>query len=363
MIELVSEFRQDIFVSDACKGVGIPRSTYYYHLGKLRKLSDDKRAKHKPEWALSAEERKRVLDVLHSEEFIDKAPAQVYATLLDRGIYLCSVRTMYRILKENKEVRERRNVRRHPNYKKPELLATDPDQVWSWDITKLKTFQKFSMYYLYVIIDIFSRYVVGWMVAYNESAKLAKHLIEETCKKQMIAENQLTIHADRGSSMKSKAVQQLLSDLQVEKTHSRPRVSDDNPFSEAQFKTLKYCPQFPERFGSIEEARSFCRLFFQYYNREHYHSGINYLTPEMVHYRFSEEVVIQRNQVLSEAFAKHPERFRNKPPKAKNKPNAVWINKPDLTNAEDKVGEKRWQWKKWNAFERKNAGYYSMKNH
>ncbi len=343
MIELVSEFSQDIYVSDACKGVGVPRSTYYYHQRKNQLEPVQKAAKSSRSWALRQDERQRVLDILHSDEFIDKAPAQVYAALLDRGVYLCSVRTMYRILHENKEVRERRNIRRHPNYKKPELLATGPDQVWSWDITKFKSFQKFSMYYLYVIIDIFSRYIVGWMVARNESAKLAKHLIEETCAKQMIAEDQLTIHADRGSSMKSKAVQQLLSDLQITKTHSRPRVSNDNPFSEAQFKTLKYCPQFPERFGSIEEARSFCREFFDYYNREHYHSGINYLTPEMVHYRFSEDVVKQRNQVLMEAYEKHPERFRNRPPKAKNCPNSVWINKPEMIkeneqNDEEKVG-------------------------
>ncbi len=311
---------EDASVSDACRALGVARSSYYYHHRKQRKTTDRKRSKPPCSWALSPEERQHVLDVLHSEEFIDKAPAQVYATLLDRGIYLCSVRTMYRILHQNAEVKERRAIRRHPNYKKPELLATAPDQVWSWDITKLKTFQKFTMFYLYVIIDIYSRYIVGWMVAYKESATLAKHLIEETCLKQMISENQLTIHADRGSSMKSKMVEQLLIDLQVTKTHSRPRVSNDNPYSEAHFKTLKYFSQFPERFYSIEEARSFCRIFFEFYNREHYHSGLNYLTPEMVHYNYSDDIVNKRNQVLMAAFDNHPERFRGKVPCAKKLP-------------------------------------------
>ena len=184
------------------------------------------------------------------------------------------------------------------------------------------------MFYLYVIMDIFSRYIVGWMVAYKESADLAQHLISETCLKQEISEHQLTIHADRGSSMKSKAVEQLLADLMITKTHSRPYVSNDNPFSEAQFKTLKYCPQFHERFGSIEEARSFCRWFFPFYNQQHYHSGINYLTPEMVHYQLADNVVSHRNQVLADAYSKHPERFRMAQPRAKNCPQAVWINKP-----------------------------------
>jgi len=337
MINLVSEISQDTYINDACRSVGVPRSTYYYHQRKSKEKSARESIKSSRPWALSQEERQNVLDVLNSDEFVDKAPAQVYAALLDRDIYLCSVRTMYRILHENKEVRERRNVRRHPKYKAPELLATAPDQVWSWDITKLKTFQKFSMYYLYVIIDIYSRYVVGWMVAYNESAKLAEHLIRETSRKQMITEHQLTIHADRGASMKSKIVQQLLSDLQITKTHSRPRVSNDNPFSEAQFKTLKYCPQFPERFGSIEDARSFCREFFNYYNHSHYHSGINYLTPEMVHYNYAEDVVENRNRVLKKAYSKHPERFRNKHPKAENCPNEVWINKPKMIGEEEKI--------------------------
>ena len=337
MIELTKDLSEDANVSDACQATGVSRSTYYYHQRKQVKQEDKASSKSSRPWALSTEERQEVLDVLHSEEFINKAPAQVYTALLDRGKFLCSTRTMYRILHDNDEVRERRNVRRHPKYKKPELLATEPDQVWTWDITKLKTFQKFSMFYLYVIIDIFSRYVVGWMVAYKESATLAKHLIEETCAKQMVTENHLTIHADRGSSMKSKVVEQLLIDLQVTKTHSRPRVSNDNPYSESHFKTMKYCPQFPKRFGSIEEARSFCRNFVQYYNQEHYHSGINYLTPEMVHYNHSEEVVNKRNRVLQAAFERHPDRFRGRVPHAKSCPEAVWINKPDLIIPSEKL--------------------------
>jgi len=281
MMQLISEFNADISVKDACKGVGIPRSTWYYHQSKLRKQLN-----------------------------IDPS---------------------------NQEVRERRNIRRHPKYKKPELLAIQPNQVWSWDITKLKTMMKYTLYNLYVIIDIFSRYVVGWMVAHRESDELAKRLIEETCHKQMISENELTLHSDRGSSMKSKLVAQLLDDLKVTKTHSRPRVSNDNPYSESQFRTLKYCPQFPERFGSIEEARSFCREFFQYYNQTHYHSGINHLTPHSVHYHYSDQVVENRNEVLQSAFKKHPERFRGRIPKAKDCPEAVWINKPEALKQEEEL--------------------------
>ncbi len=241
-----------------------------------------------PERALSAAERQVVLDTLHSEAFVDKAPAEVWATLLDQGTYLCSPRTMYRILDDAQEVRERRDQLRHPAYKKPELLARAPNEVWSWDITKLLGPAKWTYFYLYVILDIFSRYVVGWMVADCESATLANQLIEQTCAKQGILPGQLTLHADRGTSMKPKAVALLLSDLGVTKTHSRPHVSDDNPFSESHFRTLKYRPgfptDFPGRFGSIQDARAFCRSFFPWYNTEHRHSGIGLLTPENVHY-------------------------------------------------------------------------------
>ncbi len=247
---------------------------------------------------------------------MDKAPTEVYATLLDEGTYHCSVRTMYRILEDAGEVRERRDQARHPHYKAPELLATAPNQVWSWDITKLLGPVKWSYFYLYVILDIFSRYVVGWMIAPHESSALAKRLIAETCEKQNVLPGQLTIHADRGSSMKSKPVALLLADLGITKSHSRPHVSDDNPYSESQFKTLKYRPGFPDRFGSIQDARSFCQDFFPWYNCEHRHSGIGLLTPEMVHYGKAELVTSQRRIVLSSALDAHPERFVRGTPSA-----------------------------------------------
>lgn len=259
---------------------------------------------------------------------MDKAPAHVYSALLDAGIYYCSISTMYRILRSANEVRERRNHSRHPAYAKPELLATGPNQVWSWDITKLRGPQKWQHYYLYVIMDIFSRYVTGWMIADQESALLAQHLIASTLGKQGIKPGQLTIHADRGASMFSKPVALLLADLGVVKTHSRPHTSNDNPFSEAQFKTLKYQPTFPDRFGSRQDAEVFCRWFFDWYNHEHYHSGIALLTPETVHYGLADQVIQNRATVLSAAYSAHPERFVNKPPAPAPVPLAVWINPP-----------------------------------
>ena len=235
-----------------------------------------------------------MLEVLHEPRFADLAPSEVYATLLGEKRYLCSERTMYRVLAENAEVRERRNQLRHPAYTVPELLATRPNELWSWDITKLLGPAKWTYYYLYTILDVFSRYAVGWMVAYRESARLAERLIEETCRRQGILPGQLTIHADRGSSMTSKPVALLLADLGVTKTHSRPHVSNDNPFSEAQFKTLKYRPDFPERFGSIEHARVHCGDFFPWYNPKHHHAGLGYLTPYEVHYGLAEDVIAQR---------------------------------------------------------------------
>jgi len=282
----------------------------------------------KPERSLSEDERQHVLDTLNSERFVDMPPTEVYATLLDEGVYLCSIRTMYRILEENKEVRERRNVARHARYEKPELLATQPGELWSWDITKLKGPAKWTYYYLYVIMDVYSRYVVGWMVAPRESAELARKLISETIVKQEADPNKLTIHADRGSSMKSKCVAMLLSDLGVTKTHSRPHVSNDNPFSESQFKTMKYRPEFPANFGSMEDARGFCGGFFDWYNREHHHSGIALLTPEMVYYGLAEEVRLNRNVTLERAYQQHPERFVRKVPESPRLPDAVWINPP-----------------------------------
>jgi len=269
-----------------------------------------------------------VLDILHEPRFVDLAVGEIHAILLDEGHYLCSERTMYRVLGANDEVRERRDQLRHPKYAAPELLATAPRELWSWDITKLKGPAKWTYYYLYVILDVFSRYVVGWMVAQRESAVLARRLIEETCKREGVARDQLTLHADRGSSMRSKTVALLLSDLGVTKTHSRPYTSTDNPFSEAQFKTLKYRPQFPCRFGSLQHARSFCSPFFDWYNAGHRHSGLAMLTPQDVHFGLVEQRLAKRTAVLAAAYAVHPERFPRGVPTPDIPPQAVWINKP-----------------------------------
>ena len=269
-----------------------------------------------------------MLDTLDSPRFVDQSPAQVYATLLDEGTFICSLRTMYRILDENRQVRERRNQLQHPVYSKPELLATAPNQLWSWDITKLHGPAKWTYFYLYVILDVFSRYVTGWMVALRESAELAKRLIGDTALKQNISLGQLTLHADRGSSMRSKPVAFLLADLGITKTHSRPYTSTDNPYSEAHFKTLKYCPQFPGHFGSLQDARSFCQEFFNYYNNHHHHSGIAMLTPHDVHYGLAQDTLAQRQSVLDTAFLAHPERFVKKPPLVQTLPLAAWINMP-----------------------------------
>lgn len=315
-------------VKECCAVVNLAVSTFYRNCkprttGGIAKKTKSFRA-------YSATERQFVLSVLHEEPFVDKAPAQVYASLLDKGTFLCSVRTMYRILHEHGEVKERRNVMRHPQYKKPELLATAPNQVWSWDITKLKGPVKWSYYYLYVILDIFSRQAVGWMVAHRETADLAKLLIDETCARQGINQNQLLIHSDRGSPMTSKAVALLMSDLGITKSLSRPHVSNDNPFSESQFKTLKYRPEFPERFGCIEDARALMQRLFEWYNNEHYHSGLALMTPATVHYGRAEECNRQRQLVLSKAYEAHPERFVSGHPTVLQLPNEVWINQPKL---------------------------------
>lgn len=277
---------------------------------------------------------------MRSERFADQAPAQVYAKLLDEGTYLCSTRTMYRILKKVDEVRERRDQLRRPNYSKPELLATMPNQVWSWDITKLKGPAKWTHYYLYVMMDIFSRYIVGWLIAPRESGTLAKRLMEESYQKQNLKPGQLIIHADRGSSMMSVTVAQKLVDLGVLKTHSRPHVSNDNPFSEAQFKTLKYRPNFPDRFGSIQDARAFCQDFFPWYNKEHRHVGIGLLTPQMVHYGQASEVIEARQVVLTAAYMAHPERFVKHHPRPQGPPQEVWINPPTLGAGAGGAGER-----------------------
>jgi putative transposase len=289
--------------------------------------------------ALSVAEQQAVRDVLHSDRFQDAAPAAVYATLLDEGTYLASERTMYRLLAADGETRSRRDQLVHPAYAKPELLATAPNQVWSWDITKLLGPAKWTYFYLYVILDIYSRYVVGWMVAHREQAELAERLIAETLAKQDISADQLTLHADRGSSMTSKPVAFLLADLGVTKTHSRPHVSNDNPYSEAQFKTLKYRPGFPDRFASMEEARAFCQDFFRWYNAEHRHSGIGLLPPQVVHDGQAQDAYDARSQVLATAYAAHPERFVRQAPRPPQLPTAAWINPPKLTSGSPSESE------------------------
>lgn len=327
-MDAVEVLTPEVGTQPACAAMGIPRASVYRHRRKKNGAAPLREKRPSPPRTLSPEERQEVLDILHSERFGDKAPQEVYPTLLDEGQYLCSIRTMYRLLDGQEEVRERRNQLRHPPYQKPELLATDPNQVWSWDITKLLGPVKWTYFYLYVILDIFSRSVVGWMAASRESASLAEKLIRETCQKQSIRPGQLLIHADRGPSMKSKPVALLLADLGVTKTHSRPHTSDDNPYSEAQFKTLKYRPDFPERFGSVEDARAFCQDFFRWYNIEHHHSGIGLMTPHVVHYGLAQQVFKARERVLLAAYEMHPERFVRKVPVPLPLPQAAWINPP-----------------------------------
>jgi putative transposase len=308
----------------ACEALGVARASVYRRRQPVRPPA----ARPTPPRALDPVERQTVLETLNGERFLDQAPAQVHATLLDEGTYLCSPRTMYRLLEAAGEVKERRDQVRRPHYAAPELLATRPNEVWSWDITKLLGPVKWTYFYLYVILDIFSRYVVGWMIAPQESAALAERLIAETCAKHGIAPGQLTLHADRGGAMRSKPVALLLADLGVVKTHSRPYVSNDNPFSEAQFRTLKYCPQFPDRFGSIEDGRAFGLAFFRWYNQDHRHSGLGFLTPAVVHFGQAEVVRASRDRVLAAAYARHPERFVNGRPHPADLPTAVWINPP-----------------------------------
>ena len=327
----------DIGIKPACESLDIPRSRFYRVQVRKNAPWVEPNKRPSPPRTLSSDEREAVLDILHSDRFVDKAPHEVYGTLLDEGTYHCSIRTMYRILDDKTEVKERRNQLSHPVYQKPELLATAPNQVWSWDITKLLGPAKWTYFYLYVILDIFSRYVVGWMVAPAESAALAEKLIKETCEKQRIGRDQLTIHADRGSSMKSKQVAFLLADLGIIKTHSRPHTSDDNPYSEAQFKTLKYRPDFPERFGCIEDSRRHCQEFFPWYNKEHRHVGIGLLTPETMHYGLAQDVRKAREEVLRAAYEAHPERFVHKIPVPPAIPEAAWINKPKPASVSEPV--------------------------
>lgn len=323
-MELTEQLGQHIGLSAACQALDVARSSLY----RTRQPQLARQPRPTPTRALSPAEKAEVRQVLNSEQFQDEAPRQVYARLLDEQIYLCHWRTMYRILKEHDEVQERRQPRRQTRYTKPELLATSPNQLWSWDITKLKGPQTWLYYYLYVMLDVFSRYVVGWLIAEQQSAALAEVLIAESWAKQDIAPGQLTLHADRGSPMIAKTVTQLLADLGVTKTHSRPYTSNDNPFSEAQFKTLKYRPDFPDRFGSLADARTWARQFFPWYNDQFYHSSLGLLTPASVHSGQAEFIRSQRQQVLHLAYAAHPERFVRGLPQPAELPKEVWINKP-----------------------------------
>lgn len=326
--ETVEELTPIIGTRPACRALGASVASVY----RRRRPPEPRapRARRTPDRALSEVERDRVLEVLHSERFVDRSPAQVWATLLDENQYLCSERTMYRLLAaRHGGVRERRDQLTHPAYKKPELLAERPNDLWSWDISKLLGPAKWTYFYLYAILDVFSRYVVGWTVQQRETGPVAEALIAQSIEQQQIEPGTLTVHADRGVPMRSKPVAFLLADLGVTKTHSRPYTSTDNPYSEAHFKTLKYRPEFPERFDSIDQAREFCRGFFHWYNDEHRHSGIALMTPAAVHYGHAQQLYDQRAAVLADAYARNPERFVRQPPAPPELPIAAWINKPD----------------------------------
>lgn len=323
----VEELSPVIGTRPACRALNAAPATIYRH----RRPSEPKPKQERSPSSrrLSPTEEAEVLKILRSERFVDSAPAQVVATLLDEGRYLCSERTMYRLLTAHREVRERRDQLTHPAYSKPELLASAPNELWSWDITKLLGPAKWTHFYLYVILDVFSRYVVGWTLQHRESAQIAQQLIGQAARQQAIMPGTLTVHADRGSSMTSKPVAFLLADLGITKTHSRPHTSNDNPYSEAQFKTLKYRPGFPDRFGSIEEGRAFCREFFAWYNEQHRHSGIGLMTPSAIHHGHAEQLHAKRARVLEAAYAANPERFVRGKPKPPPLPTAVWINQPE----------------------------------
>jgi putative transposase len=330
--DTVEELTPVIGTRPACRALGASVATVYRR--RRPPQPTPPRPRPTPARALSEPERERVLEVLHSERFVDCSPAQVWATLLDEDTYLCSQRTMYRLLAaKHGGVRERRDQLTHPAYTKPELLAERPNELWSWDISKLLGPAKWTYYYLYVILDVFSRYVVGWTVQYRETGPVAEALIAQAIEQQQITREQLTVHADRGGPMRSKPVAFLLADLGVTKTHSRPYTSTDNPYSEAHFKTLKYRPEFPDRFDSIEQAREFCRGFFGWYNHEHRHSGIGLMTPAAVHHGQATDVHRARSRVLDAAYERHPERFVRRPPAPPALQTAAWINKPETKEA------------------------------
>ena len=329
MIEqTVDELTPIIGTRPACRAVGASVATIY----RRRRPPQPRppRPRPAPDRALSEPEREAVLEVLHSARFVDVSPEETYATLLDEGTYLCSTRTMYRILAAHHGgVRERRAQLTHPDYAKPELLAKRPNELWSWDVSKLKGPAKWTWFYLYVILDVFSRYIVAWTVQYRENAQLATALIEQAASQQQITPKILTLHADRGAPQRAKPVAFLLADLGITRTHSRPYTSTDNPYSESNFKTLKYRPEFPARFNTIEHARGHCRAFVDWYNHAHRHSGIGLMTPSAVHHGHAKRLHAARGLVLDAAYERHPERFVRRPPVPPELPTAAWINKPD----------------------------------
>jgi putative transposase len=328
MNSAAEKLARQIPVKQACVALGVSRSSLYRRRRQPTCQASPPATPTEHHRALSQEERRQVLGILHSERFQDSPPRQVWATLLDEGEHYCSVSSMYRILKEQNESRERRNQRTHPTYARPELLATAPNQLWSWDITWLRGPQRLDYYYLYVILDVFSRYTVGWMVAEEESADLAHHLIAQSCRKWAIQPGTLTIHADRGAPMTSKAVGQLMEDLGIAKSHSRPYTSNDNPYSEAQFKTMKYRPDYPDRFENMAGARLWASPFFDWYNHQHRHSSLGLMTPATVHFGLAAQVTEKRAQVLQYAYQRHPERYVKGLPQPPQLPQAVWINPP-----------------------------------
>ena len=341
-MDAVHELSPVLGAGAACRVLGLPRGASARHKAQMQRRAmvgpmPAPKARPRPPLALSDRENIALLATLNSERFADTAPAAVHAKLLDEGRYLGSVRTMYRLLAANGGCRERRDQLVHPAYTKPELLAVAPNQVWSWDITKLKAEAKWTCFHLYVILDIFSRLVVGWLLADRECANLAEQLIADSVARHNVKRGTLTVHADRGAAMRSKPVAALLVDLDISKSHSRPYVSDDNPYSESQFKTMKYRPDFPARFGCIEDARAHCRTFFAWYNTQHMHSGIGYMTPTSVHYGHAQALRDARQTTLDGAFQAFPKRFKGRRPQPHALPTAVWINPPTLETAAQKT--------------------------
>jgi putative transposase len=323
-MDLVEDFAEPrVSIAAACSSLGVSRATLYR--GTQPALPPTVREYAPSPRRLGDDERQAIVDAMHSEEFVDQPPMEMFAKLLSRGVYLASIRTIYRVLAELGESKERRNQRLPHPYVKPSLTATGPNQVWTWDITKLATLEKGVFLHAYVIIDLFSRYVVGWMVAAKECKHLAAQLFAEAVARHSI-EPGLTVHADRGAAMKSDTLAQLLATLGVDQSFSRPHVSDDNAFSEAQFKTLKYQPDYPGFFATLLHARGWLESFFGWHNDEHHHSGLALFTPADVFFGRFMAVHAARQDALDAAHARHPERFPNGPPKAALPPAKVHIN-------------------------------------